>query len=49
MTVAEIAQSPRPLGDDVAELPLWRLNLMRVGYVVMGVAVASLPSAEAVR
>ena len=49
MTVAEIAQSPRPLRGDVAELPLWRLNLMRVGYVVMGVAVASLLPAGAVR
>ena len=48
MTVGEMAQSPRPLTDDVAELPLWRLNLMRVGYAVIGVAVASLPPAGAV-
>jgi hypothetical protein len=49
MTVGEIAQSPRPLTDDVAALPLGHANLMRIGHVVIGVAVASLPSAGALR
>jgi hypothetical protein len=40
MTVGRIVDAPRPLGDGVAELPLWRLNLMRVGYAVMGVGLA---------
>ncbi len=40
MTVDQVAAAPRPLGDGVAELPLWRLNLMRVGYAFMGVGLA---------
>ena len=32
----------RPVDVD-AELPLWRLNLMRVGYAVMGVGLAVVP------
>ncbi len=40
MTVDQVAEAPRPLGDGVAELPLWRLNLMRVGYAFMGVGLA---------
>ncbi len=40
MDVGQVVQAPRPLGDGVAELPLWRLNLMRVGYAVMGVGLA---------
>ncbi len=39
MTVRQIAEVTRPLGG-VADLPLWRLNLMRVGYAVMGVGLA---------
>jgi len=40
MTVGEAAaalHSPETVG---AELPLWRLNLMRAGYAVMGVGLA---------
>jgi hypothetical protein len=40
MNVGQVVEAPRPLGDGVAELPLWRLNLMRVGYAVMGVGLA---------
>ena len=40
MNVGHVVETPRPLGDGVAELPLWRLNLMRVGYAVMGVGLA---------
>ena len=40
MVVGQVVDAPRPLGDGVAELPLWRLNLMRVGYAVMGVGLA---------
>ncbi len=40
MNVGQVVETPRPLGDGVAELPLWRLNLMRVGYAVMGVGLA---------
>ena len=34
---------PTPTADRrvVADLPLWRLNLMRVGYAVMGVGLAA--------
>lgn len=39
MTVRQIAEVTRRLGG-VADLPLWRLNLMRVGYAVMGVGLA---------
>jgi hypothetical protein len=40
MTVGEAAaalHSPETVG---AELPIWRLNLMRAGYAVMGVGLA---------
>ncbi len=40
MNVGQVVETPRPLGDGGAELPLWRLNLMRVGYAVMGVGLA---------
>ena len=40
MTVREVAEAPRPIAHGGAELPLWRLNLMRVGYAVMGVGLA---------
>ena len=40
MTVREAPRVPHPRGDAVEELPLWRLNLMRVGYLVMGVGLA---------
>jgi hypothetical protein len=40
LTVGEAATAPRPLSDVVAELPLWRLHLMRVGYLVMGLGLA---------
>lgn len=40
MAVDQVVEAPRPLGDGVAELSLWRLNLMRVGYAVMGVGLA---------
>jgi hypothetical protein len=40
MAVDHVAEAPRPLGDSVAELPLWRLNLMRVGYAFMGIGLA---------
>jgi hypothetical protein len=35
----EVAGAPRP-ATAAAALPLWRLNLMRVGYAVMGVGLA---------
>jgi hypothetical protein len=40
MTVCQIAEVTHPLGGGVADLPLWRLNVMRVGYAVMGVGLA---------
>jgi hypothetical protein len=40
MVVGQAVGASRSLGDGVAELPLWRLNLMRVGYAVMGVGLA---------
>ena len=40
MTVHQVAEAARPLERGVAELPLWRLNLMRVGYAFMGVGLA---------
>jgi hypothetical protein len=36
----EVAGAPRPASTAAAALPLWRLNLMRVGYAVMGVGLA---------
>ena len=40
MTVREAPRVPHPRGDVVEELPVWRLNLMRVGYLVMGLGLA---------
>jgi hypothetical protein len=34
------AREPRPLGDVEQEVPLWRLHVMRVGYLVMGLGLA---------
>lgn len=39
MTTSETARSPRPSAV-VADLPLYRLHLMRVGYLVLGVGLA---------
>jgi hypothetical protein len=40
MTLREAPRAPNPRGDVVEVLPLWRLNLMRVGYLVMGFGLA---------
>jgi hypothetical protein len=40
MTVREAPRVPHSRGDVVEELPVWRLNLMRVGYLVMGLGLA---------
>jgi len=40
MTVREAPRLPHSRGDVVEELPVWRLNLMRVGYLVMGLGLA---------
>jgi hypothetical protein len=40
MTLREAPPAPNPRGDVVEALPLWRLNLMRVGYLVMGLGLA---------
>ena len=40
MTVDEAARAPRPPTDVGTELPLWRLHLMRVGYLLMGLGLA---------
>ncbi len=40
MTLREAPRAPNPRGDVVEVLPLWRLNLMRVGYLVMGLGLA---------
>jgi hypothetical protein len=40
MTVREAPRAPNPRGDVGEALPLWRLNLMRVGYLVMGLGLA---------
>jgi hypothetical protein len=40
MTVREAPRVPHPRGDIVEELTVWRLNLMRVGYLVMGLGLA---------
>ena len=39
MTV-DAARPPRLPTDVGAELPLWRLHLLRVGYLVMGLGLA---------
>jgi hypothetical protein len=40
MTAGPAATALHPAGPVAAELPVWRLNLMRVGYAVMGVGLA---------
>ena len=40
MTVARTALDPMGKAATPADLPTWRLNLMRVGYAVMGVGLA---------
>ena len=40
MTVRQTAPPPHPANTVGADLPLWRLNLMRVGYAVMGIGLA---------
>jgi len=40
MTVREAPRVPHPRGDIVEELTVWRLNLMRVGYLVIGLGLA---------
>jgi hypothetical protein len=40
VTVDEAAAAPRPPTDVGTELPLWRLHLMRVGYLLMGLGLA---------
>ena len=40
MTTREAAAAPHPGDTGAAELPLWRLNLMRIGYAVLGVGLA---------
>jgi hypothetical protein len=40
MTVARTDPSPAVHAAAPADLPTWRLNLMRVGYLVMGVGLA---------
>ena len=39
-TVDHSARSAPPSGAVVAALPLWRLNLMRIGYLMMGLGLA---------
>jgi hypothetical protein len=40
VTVDEAAPAPGPPTDFGTELPLWRLHLMRVGYLLMGLGLA---------
>ena len=40
MTVARTALDPTRKATAAADLPIWRLNLMRVGYAFMGVGLA---------
>jgi hypothetical protein len=40
MATTETARSPRPPSAVVAELPLYRLHLMRLGYLVLGLGLA---------
>ena len=37
MSIQQAAEPTSPGRAGVAELPLYRLNLMRVGYAVMGI------------
>jgi hypothetical protein len=39
-TLGHTARSARPRPAAVAELPLWRLHLMRLGYLMMGFGLA---------
>ena len=39
-TIDPTARPAPPSGAVVAELPLWRLQLMRIGYLVMGLGLA---------
>ncbi len=41
MTITTAEPTPTADRRVVADLPLWRLNLMRVGYAVMGVGLAA--------
>jgi hypothetical protein len=41
MTITTAEPTPTAHRRVVADLPLWRLNLMRVGYAVMGVGLAA--------
>jgi hypothetical protein len=40
MPFGATAGSASPPRHDVAELPLWRLHVMRIGYLVMGAGLA---------
>lgn len=40
MTVDQLPGAGRPPGTDAPELPLWRLNAMRIGYALMGIGLA---------
>ena len=40
MTITTAEPTPSADRGVVADLPLWRLNLMRIGYAVMGVGLA---------
>jgi hypothetical protein len=40
MTIGAVERAPHHLGSGGDELPLWRLHLMRVGYLVMGLGLA---------
>ena len=40
MTVDQLPGAGRPPSTDAPELPLWRLNAMRVGYALMGIGLA---------
>jgi hypothetical protein len=39
-TPAQPVRRPHALRSDESSLPIWRLNLMRVGYLVMGAGLA---------
>ena len=40
MTVDQLPGAGSPPSTDAPELPLWRLNAMRVGYALMGIGLA---------